>query len=254
MLKIIKKICLFLAVILLLAKLLTSGAVFFYPKVNTDDDLSIKASDLIDLTNNYRQDQGLKTLTVNPRLTQAAFNKARDLLTDQYFDHTSPEGKKFSAWIKEVNYNYFYVGENLAIDFEQSQDVFAAWLASPTHQENLVRPQYQETGVAVLSGKFKNHPTIVVAQLFGTRILGETESKAADSLPLDNLADQYFYQSGVWQKISLENLIVLDHWLNYLIFISIGACLITHRRQKRINQINIKQPIINRYQAKVFRE
>ena len=256
MLKFIKKILLFTTIALIIIKVAVGLVIFLYPPIPEDDNLSISPTALIELTNQYRESQGLTTLTPNARLTQAAYNKAQDLLTRQYFDHTSPDGQKFSQWIKDVNYQYFYVGENLAIDFNDEIELFQAWLDSPTHQENIIKPQYQEIGIAALRGKYKNHSTIVVVQLFGTRVLGEQEDSADDDYRgLTNLADNYFYRQSWWQKfVSLDKLDDINRLIGYALVVSLGLYLITYRPQKNINQINIKHPIINRYQAKIFRE
>ena len=215
----IKKILPFIIVFLILIKISASLGIFFYPKIISHDNIAVKANEIIALTNIYRQQNGLSGLQTNPRLTQAAINKAKDLISGQYFDHTSPGGKIFSDWIKEVNYKYFYVGENLAIDFTSSTVIFDAWLNSPKHKENIVKPQYQEIGVAVIKGKFKNRPTLVVVQLFGTRVLGQSESTTADdsgaisSTPLASPVKNYFYYQTFWDKISsLEDLESIDYW------------------------------------------
>jgi len=252
-----KKLILFLTVVLIISKIALTTTIFLYPRVNPNlnEETAIKPQELIDLTNNYRLSLGLNPLKVNARLTQAAVNKASDLLTNQYFSHTSPSGKKFSQWIKEINYNYFYVGENLAIDFNNSQDLFRAWIDSPSHRDNIVKPQYQEIGLAALKGKFENHSAIVVVQLFGSRVLGDTETDSAADSSDQKPAANYFYPEDFWQKlVRLENLEELNRLNNYLLMVFVGFCLILYAPKKKINQINIKQPIINRYQAKIFRE
>ncbi|MBI5765803.1 CAP domain-containing protein [Candidatus Falkowbacteria bacterium] len=251
----IKKILYLSAIFFIITKIAITAAIFLYPKIISDENMDVNARELIGLTNQYRQEHGLSALSPNARLAQAAVNKARDLLAKQYFNHTSPEGKNFSDWIKEVNYQYFYVGENLAIDFDNNQEVFEAWLNSPTHKDNIVKPQYSEIGLAALKGKYKNRPTTMVVQLFGTRILGANESADSQPAPIKNLVDNYFYQQNFWQKItSLENLEKLNGLNNYLLIILVGLALISYTPQRKKNQINIKQPIINRYQAKMFRE
>jgi len=230
-------------------------AIFAYPNIISNDNISTNAQEIITLTNQYREQEGLNKLQSNARLTQAAINKAHDLLINQYFSHTSPEGKKFSQWIKEVDYKYFYVGENLAIDFTSSNEVFKAWLNSPTHKENIIKPQYQEIGVAVIEGKYKNRPTLLVVQLFGSRILGENNSSTNNYQPFYGFTENYFPTEKKWQKIvSLNNIERLNKWNNYFLIIILGLYLITYTPANKKNQINIKQPIINRYQAKIFRE
>ena len=258
MLKLIKKILLILSVIFILSKLILVSAIYLYPKITIEDiNLNVGAQELVAMTNGYRTDMGLNPLTVNARLTQAAVNKARDILTKQYFNHTSPDNKPFSYWIREVNYNYFYVGENLAIDFETNQDAFNAWLASPSHRDNIEKPQYQEIGIAVLPGKFANHSSIVIVQLFGTRVLGEQDSNNKTGQPIQNPFTDLELNIGqnYWEKIiSLKNLEKLSQFDNYLLVFALGLYLIIYTPKKRVHQINIKNPIINRYQAKMFKE
>ena len=48
---------------------------------------------LASLTNEERKTQNLATLTINPILNKAAEMKAKDMATNSYFAHTSPDGK-----------------------------------------------------------------------------------------------------------------------------------------------------------------
>lgn len=182
MLKETEKILIISAVFLLTARL-TIGSMELINGIVSAQEFKVlqtggqsQAEEIIGLTNQYRINLGLSQLTANPRLTQAAVNKANDILAKQYFSHTSPDGKRFSQWIKDSGYSYFYVGENLAIDFDNSQDLFDAWIKSEGHRKNIERPEFQEIGVASLHGKFKDRATDVVVQLFGARVMGASES------------------------------------------------------------------------------
>lgn len=175
---------------------------------------------IIKLTNIYRQEAGLKPLLINPRLTQAAINKANDIITNQYFSHTSPEGKRFSDWIKEVNYSYFYSGENLAIDFTSAEDAFSAWLKSDKHRQNIERSEFQEIGVASISGKFNGRQTTVIVQLFGSRVLGANDF--SDYPSYQSLANNYFSQSKTAGHINwnlLANFMMLGGLIGFLFVI-----------------------------------
>ncbi|OGY43163.1 MAG: hypothetical protein A3B89_00725 [Candidatus Buchananbacteria bacterium RIFCSPHIGHO2_02_FULL_40_13] len=256
MIKVIKKILIASALMSITLKLILVITIFLYPNISLADNLDVNARELINLTNDYRKSLGLNELKPNARLTQAAVNKAQDLLTKQYFAHTSPANKKFSDWIKEVGYKYFYVGENLAIDFNNNQDLFQAWLNSPSHKENIIKPQYQEIGLAVLEGKYNNQTTVVVVQLFGSRVLGENESLGDIYGPISGFNNDYL-KNDIWEKkiLFFQNLRELNEFNNDFLVIAIGLCLIAYApAKKKKNQINIKEPIINRYQAKIFRE
>lgn len=131
---------------------------------------SITAEDLIDLTNQKRQDNGLTQLEINPNLTSAAMQKAADMINKNYWAHTSPEGRTPWAFFKEVDYQYLYAGENLARDFLDPQSVINAWMKSPTHRDNILSSRYQDVGIVVVHDTFQGQPTTLVVQFFGTQV------------------------------------------------------------------------------------
>ena len=148
--------------------LLTNPAVLGYSS-------QITSAQIIELTNAQRQKYGLPALTINPLLEEAARLKAEDMFANDYWSHRSPTGKTPWDFLKEVDYNYVYAGENLARDFADAAGVVAAWMASPTHKENIISKNYQEIGVAVVDGELGGLKTTLVVQMFGTptRLAGE---------------------------------------------------------------------------------
>lgn len=134
-----------------------SGNVFF---------ADIAKSELVNMINQTRQSFGLNALSENEQLDYAAELKAEDMLANGYFDHISPSGITPWHWISAAGYNYKYAGENLAIGFYESGEVYQAWLNSVSHKENIISPYYTEVGTAVLRG-FGGNKAIVVVQLFG---------------------------------------------------------------------------------------
>jgi hypothetical protein len=117
--------------------------------------------------NQTRQSLGLNSLSENTKLNQAAQLKAENMLQNQYFSHTSPSGITPWFWFRKAEYNYKYAGENLAVGFFDSQEVYDAWLNSPSHKANILNPNYTEVGTAVLSG-FGPNNSIIVVQEFGS--------------------------------------------------------------------------------------
>jgi len=172
---------------------------------------------LDDLSNQNRQEQHLAVLTINPLLNKAAELKAKDMAAKGYFAHVSPDGKAPWYWFNLVGYKYEYAGENLAVDFTDSQDVTAAWMNSPTHRANIIKNVYTEIGTGVASGMFEGKPTIFVAQVYGrpasavvvseptkvvknvplastTKVLGastEVATNAENAEPTSNIFDKY---------------------------------------------------------------
>jgi uncharacterized protein YkwD len=128
----------------------------------------ITKSVLENSVNQTRQSLGLQPLSENQKLDEAAQLKAENMVQDEYFNHVSPSGVTPWAWFLKAGYNYKYAGENLAIGFYDSQEVYDAWLNSPSHKANIVDPNYTEVGTAVLSGFGQDGKTIVVVQEFGS--------------------------------------------------------------------------------------
>jgi len=133
----------------------------------------ITKSSLENFVNQTRESLGMQPLTENEQLNQAARLKAENMIQNQYFDHTSPSGISPWHWFKSAGYNYKYAGENLAIGFYESEEVYNAWLNSPSHKENIVNPKYTEVGTAVVSG-FGGTNTIIVVQEFGTQLVAKS--------------------------------------------------------------------------------
>jgi len=127
----------------------------------------ITEENIISLTNTERAKNNLNELKTNTSLTKAAYEKGKYIFDTQIFAHNIND-IKFSNWVKDAEYEYSYVGENLAIDFATSEGAFSAWLDSPTHKKNILNEYYDEIGVAVLRGNFENNDTTLIVQIFAT--------------------------------------------------------------------------------------
>ncbi len=129
---------------------------------------SIDQQRLIELTNQKRAESSLPPLKENSLLDQAAQAKAANMFAEDYWAHYAPSGKDPWGFINASGYRFSYAGENLARSFNTSDEVVNAWMASPSHKENIVNAKYQEIGIAVVNGTLKGEQTTVVVQMFGT--------------------------------------------------------------------------------------
>lgn len=123
---------------------------------------------IVSMTNATRSSLNLNVLENNLVLQDAATKKVEDMLVNEYFAHISPEKKGLKYFLTGENYNYRVAGENLALGFSESQEVYNAWLNSPTHYANIIDPDYEEIGVAMIAGRYKGYDTTLAAQYFGT--------------------------------------------------------------------------------------
>lgn len=164
--------------LLLLIVLLIGGNVLFgifERKQSTILGLTanFNADDLLLQTNAKRVENGLPPLQLNPQLSQAASMKGQDMLAKNYWAHNAPDGTTPWVFIKNSGYEYVYAGENLARGFSSAPDVVNAWMESKMgHRENLLSPNYDDVGFAVVSGQLNGDETILVVQEFGRKMTG----------------------------------------------------------------------------------
>ncbi len=173
-------ILMYFVVLLLVFKIATIAISINFPQNIFFADITKIA--LENFANQTRQSMGLKPLTENQKLNQAAQLKAENMVQKQYFNHTSPSGVTPWFWFLKAGYNYKYAGENLAIGFFESEEVYNAWLNSPSHKANIVNPNYTEVGTAVMNG-FGQNNTIVVVQEFASPLPAKVPAKNNNSKP-----------------------------------------------------------------------
>lgn len=142
---------------------------------------SVLPAALTTLANSDREAQGLTDLEIDPRLALAAQAKANDMAQKGYFAHTSPDGRTLRDWLRDVDYDYSYAGENLAVDFTDSADVERAWMNSPTHRANLLKREYQYVGFGIAEGLYEGRQVTFVAQFFASH----PKSVAVASKPVE---------------------------------------------------------------------
>jgi len=130
----------------------------------------VAANVLTDETNGARAADSLSTLHTNALLEVAAQEKANDMVKNGYFAHTSPAGITPWYWFENVGYNFAYAGENLAVNFTDSQEVTNAWLNSPLHRANILNTNFTDIGIATAEGMFEGRSATYVVELFGTPV------------------------------------------------------------------------------------
>jgi hypothetical protein len=161
------RVLVYYLIFLFLLKILLIPFFIYFPKSIFFAEITNNA--IIEFTNQKRKLFGAPLLKENPNLDQAAYLKAQDMLQKGYFSHNSPDGISPWYWFKKTGYDFKLAGENLAIGFLDSEEVIDGWYASPSHRANLLNPNYQDIGIAVLKGNFQGNETTLVVQLFGAQ-------------------------------------------------------------------------------------
>lgn len=154
----------------------------FLSSVHLKDNLATVLPVVLgNLTNEKRTHEGLSVLNENELLNLAAQMKAEDMAANGYFAHTSPDGKSPWYWITLAGYEYRHAGENLAVNFKQSESVTEAWMKSPGHRANIVKGVYTEMGTGVARGMYKGKETDFVAQVYASPLIVENTSLSLDT-------------------------------------------------------------------------
>lgn len=129
----------------------------------------LSTSKIIKLTNRVRSDHNLPQLTENNTLNLIAKEKVENMFEDEYFAHTSPDGKEASDLANEFNYHFILIGENLAKGiFQSNKALIDGWMDSPGHRENILKEKYGEIGVAAKWDEYNGKRVWMAVQIFGT--------------------------------------------------------------------------------------
>lgn len=151
---------------------------------------AVLPSVVVDLTNTERTERNLSSLTRNSLLDKAAKLKAEHMRDNDYFAHFSPDGISPWYWFDQIGYDYIHAGENLAVFFDDSDEVVQAWMDSPLHRDNILKAEYTEIGVATVKAAHDGYDTVFVVQLFGTPAQTAPIAQAVVPQPQKILAEE----------------------------------------------------------------
>jgi uncharacterized protein YkwD len=154
-----------IAVLLLILKVSLVGYIFSVYQEKAEMSTSITSQVFI-LTNEARVSAGVPALELDPYLSQAAQLKAEDMIINNYFSHTSLDGRKPWNFVNRNLYPYLLVGENLAMNFITASDVQAALMASPSHRKNILNEKYTDVGLYVTNGEIDGRETNILVEIF----------------------------------------------------------------------------------------
>ncbi|HMC16454.1 MAG TPA: CAP domain-containing protein [Albitalea sp.] len=107
-------------------------------------------------TNEFRQSQGLVTLTPNAQLNAAAREFADFVARTDRYSHEA-DGREPAQRAQAHGYDYCLVAENIAYEYssegfatqELARDLVEGWKHSPGHRRNMLDDAAAETGVAI---------------------------------------------------------------------------------------------------------
>ena len=120
---------------------------------NTTNTSALTADELevFNLINEQRTKNGLSALKINSEVQNVARIKAKDMVNNNYFSHTSPTyGSPFDM-LNSFKVSYKTAGENIAGNSSNSAAV-TAWMNSSGHKANILNSSFNYTGVGVVNG------------------------------------------------------------------------------------------------------
>jgi uncharacterized protein YkwD len=118
-------------------------------------DLKDLETNIINLINNIRAQNGLNQLSKSQSLTDIARMRSSDMIYNSYFSHYAPDGRNIFNILKDNGVSYVNAGENLGVATNPAlagtAEAFVnAWMASPSHRDNILRPVYRYIGVGII--------------------------------------------------------------------------------------------------------
>lgn len=90
----------------------------------------ISTGEVYDLVNEWRAENGLGALAVDESMSDSANVRARE--SSEVWSHTRPDGSDW--WTVDAR----LYGENLGYGYSSASELVGAWIASPSHNANLL--------------------------------------------------------------------------------------------------------------------
>ena len=104
-------------------------------------------SEVVRLVNLERQVANLPPLAWDNALGAAAWGHSDDMAQQNYFNHTSLDGRQFNERITAAGYSYSTCGENIAAGYSTPQAVMNGWMNSSGHRANILSASFCDIGV-----------------------------------------------------------------------------------------------------------
>lgn len=118
------------------------------------------------LINNYRVQKGLKPLRLNPKLYEAALKHSQDLAKSDRISHYGSDGSDGWDRVTRTGYHARVAAENVGTGQASVDEVFRGWQNSRDHNANLLLPDAEEMGIAMVYNpktQFKTFWTLVLS-------------------------------------------------------------------------------------------
>ena len=101
-------------------------------------------NEMLEQINAARKKAGVSELKLDDKLCEAAQIRADECL--EQYDHTRPDGRKFTTVLEEVGIKYGYWGENINEKQETVDSTMKSWMNSKGHKANILKKELNTVG------------------------------------------------------------------------------------------------------------
>lgn len=178
---------------------------------------------ILELVNQRRAENGLPPVKRNSDLDYAARYQAKDMMVDDYFNHSTLDRQNgslvtvcsFSQRLDNYYTNWNYRAENIAAGYGTPEDTMAAWMNSDGHRANILSSSVREIGIGFMqTGGYYSRYWV---QDFGRSpnvypILINQDTATTDRAEV-NL---FIYGQGTWNEMRLRS--DTGTWTNWMPF------------------------------------
>lgn len=139
------------------------GGAVIYPQHSTP---SLKEAELLALVNEVRASSRMcggvryaaaPALKWHDALQKSATHHAEDMAKHGYFEHQDRDGNIAPVRARRAGYPSSYVGENLGAGYTTASLAMAGWLASTSHCQNIMNPNYTHVGIGYAQSPKSRH-------------------------------------------------------------------------------------------------
>ena len=104
----------------------------------TDDILRAAEQEVYEMTNAYRNYMGKALLKLEDRTTTAARKHSEDMANNNYFQHNSLDGSKFSVRLTAEGISWSGAGENICAGAGDAINMVIGWIGSSGHRKGML--------------------------------------------------------------------------------------------------------------------
>jgi len=142
-------------------------------------DRAADEATILKLINHARSQRGLAGVRVVGPLDQAALSHSRDMISRDYFAHSSLGGATVSTRARGAGYSIsgcsqWSVGEVIAWGAAgrgTPESIFHAWMGSSSHRQVILSRRWRDVGVGCYRGTYRGLPGAIMYTVdFGRRV------------------------------------------------------------------------------------